>query len=632
VAQPRKVTCLVTIHGVGFQQPADDVHQITGYADDLHRALKARLPEGYLSDDPFREISGAIYVRSDPSGGNDRAEGLKRLGTRRADGTTDPTGAALIREGQDAARLAHVALVYCNSEDWQHLHLGSAGDGFARALVASGRYLSIATSPRWLFRVIRGLRLGSSTRPSLRKRGDLKKPPSPGGSGLGTVLWGVINDTCAYICENDLRTRVRGFVWEALVRLAGRDDVEAVVINAHSQGTVIALDALSDLEPEVGQQVQALVTAGSPLRKYVDLFAWGDRLSRPVRLPWQEAWINFWDPADPAADPLRPPPSWKAGARPDLRGPQPTLFKALDPNWGNALPVWVRDVEVSNTKWSTGGGLQAHNYWDNTHDYIPKLADFLVSVVSAAPQPPSVSPRRVGVESMAVGQLSTIGAFEGGRTMSNGSTQNGRVRFPGSVQDPPGDDLSKPVAQLLNDLNVLGTPEELKQANGAGSVLGGPPQSVAIIEAGATALGKWWATALGAGAGLTGVVAAIQGIWGNEHDPVRVAFIAAAAVVLAALAISIGIIVSSDVRGRAIGAVAQYEVREQVASTFLSLSRPTAQCLAGQSTNAVAEVTAVQLDPSGELQVKVGPGGQLQVKVGSDWVGTRRVEVVGPKS
>lgn len=153
MAQRPKVTCLVTIHGIGFQQPADDSHQIPGYADDLRPALKAKLPEGYLSDDPYREISGAIYVRNDPSGGNDGAEGLKRLGTRRADGTTDPSGAAFIKEGQDAARLAHVALVYCNSEDWQHLHLGSAGDGFARAFVASGRYLSIATSPRWLFRV-----------------------------------------------------------------------------------------------------------------------------------------------------------------------------------------------------------------------------------------------------------------------------------------------------------------------------------------------------------------------------------------------------------------------------------------------------------------------------------------------
>src|SRR5438094_78317 len=498
-----KVTCLVTIHGIGFQDPDDDARQIRGYADDLHCALKGELPDGYLSDDPHREISGDIYVRSDPSGGNDRAEGLKRLGTRRADGTTDPTGAEFIKSGQDAARLAHVALVYCNSEDWQHLHIGSAVDGLARALVASGRYLSIVTSPGWLCRIVRGLRLHSSPRASLQRRGDLKKQPSPGGSGTATVLWGLINDTCAYICENNLRTRVRGFVWEALVRLAQRDDVEAVVINAHSQGTVVALDALSGLEPNIGQKVQALITAGSPLRKYVDLFAWGDRLNRPVRLRWQEAWINFWDPADPAADPLRPPPSWKAGANPDICRPEGTLFEALDPNWGNALPVWVKDIEVNNLKWSKGGGLQAHNYWDNGHDYIPKVSDFILSVVSAAPEP-----------------VVTRSALEGGRTMSNGSSKNG-VTFPGKAQDPTGNDLSKPVVQLLNDVNVLGTTEDLKAANGTGAAFAGPPESVAIIEAGATALGKWWATALGAGAGLTGIVAAIQGIWGNEHDPVR---------------------------------------------------------------------------------------------------------------
>lgn len=31
------VTCLVTIHGVGFQQPPED--GVPGYADDLHRFL-----------------------------------------------------------------------------------------------------------------------------------------------------------------------------------------------------------------------------------------------------------------------------------------------------------------------------------------------------------------------------------------------------------------------------------------------------------------------------------------------------------------------------------------------------------------------------------------------------------------
>jgi len=618
VAERPKVTCLVTIHGIGFQQPADDANRIPGYADDLHRALKAQLPRGYLSDDPYRQIGGAVYVRSDPYSDNDRAEGLKRLGRPRDDGTTDPTGADLIKAGQDGARLAHVALVYCNSEDWQRLHIGSAADGAARSVIAGGRYLSVLTSPRWLFRIVRGLRFGSRTpSASLQRRGDLKKTPSGGVSGLGAVLWGLINDTCAYVCENQLRSRVRGFVWEALVRLATRDDVNAVVINAHSQGTVVALDALSGLELHVGQKVKGLITAGSPLRKYVDLFSWGDRLNRPGRLPWLEAdgWLNFWDPADPAADPLRPPPTWKAGAKPEAKDGIPTLFRSVDPDRGDPWNVVVTDLPVQNTKWSKGGGLRAHNYWDNEHDFVPQVRDFLMRLGATPPPPPAASSRRPRLEPTPPVLVRTDSANQGGQTMNNSPSG---VLFPATVQDPKGDDLSQPVTQLLRDLSMLGTPTEIESANGVKAAFTGPPQSVAIIEAGATALGKWWTAALASGASLTAIIAAIQGIWGGEHDPVRVAFVAGAAVVVAALAIAIGIIVSSDVRGRAAGAAAQIQARANIATTFLALSRPTVHLSSDQ---AIPNVTDVRLDSEGRFQAKVGGA----------WIGLRQVDVASTK-
>src|SRR2546423_11419321 len=98
------------------------------------------------------------------------------------------------------------------------------------------------------------------------------------------------------------------------------------------------------------------------------------------------------------------------------------------------------------------------------------------------------------------------------------------VRFPGSAQDPSGQDLSMPVVKMLEGLSILGTPDEMKNASGVTAAFGGPPQSVAIIESGATALGKWWTVALGAGATVTGIVAGAQAIWGGEHDLVRVAF------------------------------------------------------------------------------------------------------------
>lgn len=71
------------------------------------------------------------------------------------------------------------------------------------------------------------------------------------------------------------------------------------------------------------------------------------------------------------------------------------------------------------------------------------------------------------------------------------------IRIPGkAVSDDA--DLRKPVRSLLEDLNLLGTEEEAKKAQGFKAAFAGPPQSVALIEAGATAAAKGWAAGLGA--------------------------------------------------------------------------------------------------------------------------------------
>jgi len=45
------------------------------------------------------------------------------------------------------------------------------------------------------------------------------------------------------VTRNDLRERVRSFVGDALLRLIDRPDISGVVINAHSQGTLLCWDA-----------------------------------------------------------------------------------------------------------------------------------------------------------------------------------------------------------------------------------------------------------------------------------------------------------------------------------------------------------------------------------------------------
>src|SRR5689334_10772956 len=85
-----KITCIVTIHGIGFQQPPEE--NVDGYADDLHEHLCAKLNQNgnvLLSDDPDhqpyqRRASVPIYVRSvwptHPQSFREE-EGLMRLGT-----------------------------------------------------------------------------------------------------------------------------------------------------------------------------------------------------------------------------------------------------------------------------------------------------------------------------------------------------------------------------------------------------------------------------------------------------------------------------------------------------------------------------------------------------------------------
>jgi len=136
---------------------------------------------------------------------------------------------------------------------------------------------------------------------------------------LGVVRT-IEDDVVAYVCRNNLRESIREFLTEALRRLPGRPDVSGVVVNAHSQG-VASFDVLRVCPQESLGKVRAFVTAGSPLRKYLDLFSWGNDAGSIQGIEW----LNFWDENYPVADPLSPPATWHfgdiAGGTPGEQGP-----------------------------------------------------------------------------------------------------------------------------------------------------------------------------------------------------------------------------------------------------------------------------------------------------------------------
>lgn len=399
-----QLTCLVTIHGIGFQQPPNGR---PGFADGLHANLSKYLGP-LLADDPNRSRSragenGPVYVQSSWPPWTNRSEpGLARLGS------WDPATPRTINASQaplaDRARgIAHVALVYSHLEE-DAPRPGSAIEAASRAAVSFGNYASVLGGTRtilsdaWAMLEHRGTGNDGPSSSSLLIRTDgirerthllpgIIRPhgssdPVQTGAGLFATIRQLEDDVAAYVCRNDLRERVRGFVREALIRLAFRDDVTQIVVNSHSHGTVVAFDVLRQLPPSVVPKMAAFITAGSPLRKYSDLFCWGTEIGAIKELRW----FNYWDPKDPVADPLSPAPDWQPGSDPSTAGVG--MYKALDPMTGDLVSAVIADCQVDNLQNSGGGGLQAHNYWDNDKEVVKPLADILSGLASAPAKVP----------------------------------------------------------------------------------------------------------------------------------------------------------------------------------------------------------------------------------------------------
>jgi hypothetical protein len=380
---------LLTVHGIGFQQPPTGDR--AGYADALHANLRTKLKE-QLADDPDHP-GHPIYVFSqaeDPDRNN-----LERLSE------ASPLG--------PAGKIAHVALVYSPLEELAP-RPGSVADVLVRAGLAHANYVSavgalrLVLSDAWA-----ALHEQSRVEPSssLRPRSDkaivahhgalrelLHKRPEASTSEPGAlgILRALEDDMATYVARNDLRERVRGFVQEALVRVLAREDVSAVVLNTHSQGTMIGWDVLarlpfSRLQDGHSEKLRAFVTAGSPIRKYVDMLAWGGRVGQMAELLGRPdfGWQNYWDEHDPVADPLDPPVNWRPGEAPPPSGcpsDAESLLVTIDPRDGGAHHVHVEDRQVDNVANSSGGGLQAHDYWNNNLQFVAPLSAALKAIVT----------------------------------------------------------------------------------------------------------------------------------------------------------------------------------------------------------------------------------------------------------
>jgi hypothetical protein len=390
-----KVTCLVTIHGIGQQHPPAGGQD--GYADGLHRSLlQTSLGDLLLERDPLAPDAGEepapirpIYVVGAWPPQPNAPYGLGRLGTWATNDrrNVDISKAPLRYPDRP---VVHLAICYAD-EQAKGTHLSADLETVVRTALSVTRYATVGTL---LTAPLAALGAGARTVfDYFRQQPATNRPATDPTGGISAIFGYLDDDVALYVCRNDLRERVRSFVHDAILRLACRDDVGAVVVNAHSNGTVIAADVLHQLPPVASSKIEWFITAGSPLRKYVDLFDWGTDFfcadTGTAYVPQVQRWTNFWDGSDIVADPLAAPKGWRRGDALPVADPD-RLFQVVVPSSAEMAPIEVDDKQVNNVPHVPAGGYPPHNYWDNREEVVPVLADIVRQVHMRTSQAPMV--------------------------------------------------------------------------------------------------------------------------------------------------------------------------------------------------------------------------------------------------
>jgi hypothetical protein len=173
-------------------------------------------------------------------------------------------------------------------------------------------------------------------------------------------------------------------------------------------------------------------------------------------------------------------------------------------------------------------------------------------------------------------------------------------------------DLGPPLEQLLQDLNIQGTPDDVAKAQTPSTaVQGGLPVSVSIIEAGATAASKGWAAVVAALGGGTAIWGAVTNFWSGQAVQTRGLLAIGAAIVIAACALGVAFIMYGDVRARGQGAAAQYAARSAIATEFLRGAAAITR--AGPTTTTTAAVNTAAPTANGAHPTSAGQAGSPDI-------------------
>lgn len=241
----RRPTRLVYVHGIGWQEPPDDLRRLWDLAL-FGRELGATSPVGHSQMAFWADI---LHPERTTAAWTQRSLGLDRdLRTLDIERLLDDDGMFLRDERGEVSELVDALL---------------RRFGVPRGSESRARVLPLP--------------------------GFLRRPLAK------AFLKAFVRDTAAYFFQPETRDRIRKRLEDALPA----DEAEDVVLVSHSMGTVIAFDVLQT-RAAAGRpiRVRKFVTLGSPLgiTEIQDHLATRPEIPADVR-----EWTNFADPLDPVA-------------------------------------------------------------------------------------------------------------------------------------------------------------------------------------------------------------------------------------------------------------------------------------------------------------------------------------------
>jgi hypothetical protein len=179
------------------------------------------------------------------------------------------------------------------------------------------------------------------------------------------------------------------------------------------------------------------------------------------------------------------------------------------------------------------------------------------------------------------------------------------VRVPNAAV--AGDTIDEPTVKLLRALNLLPSKADMGKGSRPWAAITGPPESVALIEAGATAATKWWATGLGAS--VVSAWGAVRTWWSGEETGNQHIALWVAGIVTAAALLGIAYLLAADIRGRAAAATETIRARATVADAFVRMAESAHSRLPPAAVNGDSQLRFAALPQAVNVKyhLKAGP-------------------------